>query len=69
MFGTDIGKNLGDNIHNASKEIKSGAKEIKDGMEKLGNIEKAALHVKEGMILTSLILGGAWIVTSILKKL
>lgn len=69
MFGTNIGKNLGENISNASKEIKDGAKELKNGMKNLGNIEKAALHVKEGMILTSLILGGAWIITSILKKL
>lgn len=62
MFGVGVGKELGERIKESSENIKISA-------EKLGNIEEAAKHIKEGLMISSLLIYGAWIICSLLKKL
>lgn len=62
MFGKDIGKKLGENISSGAKDIREGAKNLKEGLEGIGNLEKAAEHIKHGLIIAAGIIGFVWLV-------
>lgn len=46
MFGKDIGKHLGE-------DISEGARDLKEGLSRIGNLEKAAEHLKHGLIIAA----------------
>lgn len=65
----DFGKELGNDLTRASILVKKSATELGGKLEKVGNVEKAAQTIKEGLIITSGIVMGGIILNTIIKKI
>lgn len=65
----DFGKELGQDIQKSAQIMKLTGKELGNKIERVGNIEKAAQNLKDGMIITSGIIMGGILLNTILKKI
>lgn len=65
----DFGKELGEKIEKSSRTIQHSAHEVGVKIEKVGNVEKAAQLLKEGLIITSGIVMGGIILNTVIKKI